>query len=130
MRKLIIDEYPINPKYYDRMSELLDVLIEQRRQDALEYAEYLKKIVELTKRVADPSRGESYPASMNTSARRSLYDNVGKNEALVLAVDMNVRARAQAGWGRGNAVKTRMVRNAIREAMEQKIRLRQSPRRA
>ena len=32
VRKLIIDEQPINPKYYEKMSELLDALIEQRRQ--------------------------------------------------------------------------------------------------
>ena len=30
VRKLIIDEQPINPKYYERMSELLDALIAQR----------------------------------------------------------------------------------------------------
>jgi type I restriction enzyme R subunit len=30
VRKLIIDEQPINPKYYEKMSELLDALIEQR----------------------------------------------------------------------------------------------------
>src|SRR5207249_782020 len=27
VRKLIIDEHPIDPKYYDKMSELLDALI-------------------------------------------------------------------------------------------------------
>ena len=32
VRKLIIDEQPINPKYYEKMSELLDALIEQRTQ--------------------------------------------------------------------------------------------------
>lgn len=48
VRKLIIDEQPINPKYYERMSELLDALITQRKQGAMQYAEYLKKIVELT----------------------------------------------------------------------------------
>ena len=31
VRKLIIDESPINPKYYEKMSELLDALIEQRK---------------------------------------------------------------------------------------------------
>ena len=41
VRKLIIDEQPINPKYYEKMSELLDALIEQRRQEALDYQKYL-----------------------------------------------------------------------------------------
>jgi type I site-specific restriction-modification system R (restriction) subunit len=39
VRRLIIDEQPINPKYYERMSELLDALIEQRRKEALDYQE-------------------------------------------------------------------------------------------
>jgi type I restriction enzyme R subunit len=37
VRKLIIDEQPINPKYYERMSQLLDALIAERRQQALDY---------------------------------------------------------------------------------------------
>ncbi len=38
VRRLIIDESPINPKYYEKMSELLDALIAQRKQEALDYA--------------------------------------------------------------------------------------------
>lgn len=33
VRKLILDESPVNPKYYEQMSKLLDALIEQRRQE-------------------------------------------------------------------------------------------------
>jgi type I restriction enzyme R subunit len=58
VRKLIIDESPINPKYYEKMSELLDALIAQRKEGALSYQEYLAKIVELTKQAkAGPSAG-------------------------------------------------------------------------
>lgn len=57
VRKLIIDEQPINPKYYEKMSELLDALIKQRRQEALDYQAYLAKIVELTKKVKNPEVG-------------------------------------------------------------------------
>ena len=32
MRKLIIDERATNPKYFDKMSELLDAIIEERRR--------------------------------------------------------------------------------------------------
>jgi type I restriction enzyme R subunit len=42
VRKLIIDEQPINPKYYEKMSELLNALIQQRRQNALDYQKYLE----------------------------------------------------------------------------------------
>lgn len=46
MRKVIIDERALNPKFYDRMSELLDALLEERRKQAIEYEEYLAGILE------------------------------------------------------------------------------------
>ena len=87
VRKLIIDESPINPKYYEKMSELLDALIKQRRQGAISYAAYLAKIVELTKQAKQGPAGEAYPKSLSTAARRALYDNLLKNEALPVQVD-------------------------------------------
>src|SRR5881227_505979 len=47
VRKLIIDESPINPKYYEKMSQLLEALIAQRKQAAVDYHSYLQQIVEL-----------------------------------------------------------------------------------
>ena len=76
VRKLIIDEMAVNPKYYERMSELLDALIKERRQQALDYKAYLEKIVELTKKVRTPGAGASYPLSINSPARQALYDNL------------------------------------------------------
>jgi type I restriction enzyme, R subunit len=61
VRRLITDETPINPKYYERMSELLDALIEQRKQQAGNYEKYLAEIVELAKKVKNPAWGASYP---------------------------------------------------------------------
>jgi len=57
----------------------------------LDYQKYLEQIVELTKKVKNPGVGESYPKALNTPAKRALYDNLGKNEALALAVDSAVR---------------------------------------
>ena len=76
VRRLIIDEMAVNPKYYEKMSELLDALIEQRRQEALDYQAYLKKIVELTRQVSKPESQSSYPAAINTGPLRALYDNL------------------------------------------------------
>jgi type I restriction enzyme R subunit len=117
VRRLIIDEQPINPKYYEKMSALLDALIEQRRKEALDYQEYLRRIVELTKQVTNPEASGAYPATMNTRGRRALYDNLGKDEALALAVDTAVRASRQDDW-RSNPFKIKRVRNAIRAALE------------
>ena len=96
VRKLIIDEQPINPKYYEKMSELLDALIEQRRQEALDYQKYLDEIVELARQVKNPTTGQAYPKSLDTPAKRALFDNLNQDEALALAVDGAVRAQ-QAG---------------------------------
>jgi len=113
VRKLIIDERPINPKYYEKMSQLLDALIKQRRAEALEYQEYLRQIVELTKKANNPEVGGAYPKAMNTPGKRALYDNLGKDEALALAIDRAVRASRQDDW-RGNTFKIKRVRNAIK----------------
>ncbi len=117
VRKLIIDEQPINPKYYEKMSQLLDALIKQRREQALGYQEYLRRIVELTKQVTNPETGAAYPKALNTSGKRALYDNLNKNEALALAVDAAVRDSRQDDW-RGNQFKIKRVRNGIRTALE------------
>jgi type I restriction enzyme, R subunit len=116
VRKLIIDEQPINPKYYEKMSQLLDALIMQRKQKALDYQNYLEKIVELAKKVKNPA-GESYPKVLNTAAKRALYDNLGQDEALALKVDCAVRESRQDDW-RSNAVKVRRVRIAIKAVLQ------------
>ena len=116
VRKLIIDEQPINPKYYEKMSELLDALIEQRKQEAWDYQEYLKKIVELTRKAANPGFGQAYPKTLNTPAKRSLYDNLGKDEALATAVDNAVRTSKQDDW-RGQRFKIKKVELAIKAAL-------------
>ncbi|MCZ7558532.1 MAG: HsdR family type I site-specific deoxyribonuclease [Bacteroidia bacterium] len=112
VRKLIIDEHPINPKYYDRMSELLDALILQRKQEAIDYQEYLAKIVELTRQAKNPATGESYPATINTSAKRALFYNLGKDEKLTLDVDTAVMESRQDDW-RNNRFKLLKVKYAI-----------------
>jgi type I restriction enzyme R subunit len=99
------------------MSELLDALIEQRRNAALDYQKYLQQIVELTKKVKNPTEGASYPKSLNTAAKRALYDNLGKSEGLALAIDRAVLANKQDDW-RGNKFKVKKVSLAIKAALE------------
>jgi hypothetical protein len=37
VRRLILGEMAVNPKYYERMSDLLDALIAERKRQALDY---------------------------------------------------------------------------------------------
>ena len=134
VRRLIIDESAVNPKYYEKMSHLLDALIFQRKQEAVDYKKYLAGVVELTKMVSKPEIHSSYPLSINTTALRSLFDNLtsspapavhdtpapsgnedraGTREAMALALDRAIRRVKKADW-RDNRFKEREVRNAIR----------------
>lgn len=116
VRRLIIDEQPINPKYYERMSELLDALIEQRKKNAIEYQVYLGKIAELTRQAKNPGVGGSYPNSINTPAKLALYEILEKNEQLTLAVDRAVRDSMQDQW-RSNTFKVKIIQKAVREVL-------------
>ncbi|MCA9506581.1 MAG: hypothetical protein KC616_26075, partial [Myxococcales bacterium] len=137
VRRLIIDEMAVNPRYYEKMSELLDALIAQRRQEALDYQAYLRRIVDLTKRVSKPEQQTAYPAAITSGVLRALYDNLETSvpdtirdhapgyleegnpvdrEELALAVDREIRAVKKSGW-RGNRFKEREVRNAIQATL-------------
>ena len=116
LRKLIIDEQPVNPKYYEKMSELLDSLILQRREQALEYEQYLAEMIALALKVQIPGGGKDYPPTINTGAKRALYDNLNKNNDTALAVDYAVLSSKKDGW-RGHKVKEKEVRNAIRRVL-------------
>lgn len=112
LRKTIIDENPVNPKYYDEMSELLDDLILKRREGAIDYQEYLEQIKQLAAQVVQYNQS-NYPPSLDTAAKRSLYDNLEKDEALALRIDAAVRNTKKESWV-GNRFKEREVANAIR----------------
>ncbi|RZT23603.1 type I restriction endonuclease subunit R [Fictibacillus sp. BK138] len=114
VRRVIIDESPTNPKYYEKMSRLLDELIKERKEEAKDYEEYLAKIVELTKKVKNPSTSSTYPNSMNSGAKRALYDNLNQNELLALTLDQEIRTTKKDGW-RGMKIKEREVFYAIQK---------------
>ena len=116
VRKTIVDENPVNPKYYEQMSTLLEELIELRRKKAIEYQEYLERIRELSKKVIQPSAagGASYPDSIDTLAKRALYDNFGNDEVLATKIDSAIRCTKKADWV-GDRFKEREIANAVRE---------------
>ena len=128
VRRLIIDETEVNPRYYENMSELLEALIRQRKQEAIHYKEYLAQIVDLTRKINQPETQASHPTSINSTALKALFDNlpvvgerraqydaippVDDREAKALALDRAIRRVKKADW-RGSKIKEREVRNAI-----------------
>ena len=129
VRRLIIDETAVNPKYYEKMSELLEALILRRKEEAVDYREYLATIVNFTRKVNRPDLQVSYPPSLDSVALRALFDNLGEladatasdqdvsisawRETTALAIDNSIRTVKKADW-RGNRLKEREVRNAIK----------------
>lgn len=113
LRKVIHDERPINPKYYENMSELLDELIIQRRAEAIEYEKYLAMIVELTRKVKRPNETK-YPKTLDTRAKRALYDNLDQNEDLAVLLDYEIIYTKKDDW-RGTEIKKREVKYAIKK---------------
>lgn len=116
VRKLIIEETPINPRFYEKMSELLTDLIRQRREEAIEYAEYLERIAAMV-RDAKAGHGKAYPASIKSSGLKALFDNLDADEVMALKVDRAVRETAPFGW-RGNAMKERKVRRCLEHILD------------
>jgi len=114
VRRLIINRTPINPKYYEEMSALLDALIEERRVGAKEYKEFLEEIIELAKRAKKPEG--NYPAQINTQGKRALYDNLNREEELALQLDAAIRDNKEHGWI-GHPIKEKKLRNALRKVL-------------
>lgn len=115
VRRLIVEEMPTNPMYYRHMSEILDDLVQKRKQADLAYKEYLAQIIELTKQVRHPEQSDRYPNTMNTPAKRALYDNLGQDEAKAILVDEAMK-HAPADFI-GNPIKERMVKRLLAESL-------------
>lgn len=124
MRRVIINEKPVNPKYYDKMSELLDTLIRERREKAIEYEQYLDQIIELAKNITNPSSSTSYPPAINTPAKQALFDNLDQNENLAVAIHTVILQTKKDNW-RGHTQKEREVLQAIYKQVEDEALARQ-----
>ncbi|GAA7214546.1 HsdR family type I site-specific deoxyribonuclease [Helicobacter pylori] len=96
-RKRIIEKEASDPKYYEKLSSLLNDLINQFREKKLTYLEYLQQIHNLAKQVIH-KEDKNYPKKINTNALKTLYDNLDQNEALALEIDACIRDNKKDGW--------------------------------
>ncbi|MFJ3394921.1 type I restriction endonuclease subunit R [Leifsonia aquatica] len=116
MRKVIIDEHALNPKFYDRMSELLDAILEERRKQALEYEEFLAKVLEAAQQLGAKDTGKTYPSWAKNGGQQALIDTLDGDADLAFTVDSAVRNNKQHGW-KENPFKLRQVERAIARAL-------------
>jgi type I restriction enzyme R subunit len=111
MRKVITQEMPINPVYYERMSVLLLELIQQRKNGAIEYEEFLKKIEELAKKIQPENKQSQYPGAIDSPAKQAIYE-ILEDEQMTIAMEADISYNVEENWI-GNILKERKVKNAI-----------------
>ncbi|GAA8306114.1 HsdR family type I site-specific deoxyribonuclease [Helicobacter pylori] len=114
-RKRIIEKEASDPKYYEKLSSLLNDLINQFREKKLTYLEYLQQIHNLAKQVIH-KEDKNYPKKINTNALKTLYDNLDQNEALALEIDACIRDNKRDGWV-GHNQKEKNLKIALRKVI-------------
>jgi type I restriction enzyme R subunit len=115
IRSTIIKTQLNDPAYFEKMSALLNEIIANRKAKAIEYNEYLKQIADLAKQVIAPEHN-THPDTLNTPAKRAIYNNVGENEALALAIDKKIKDVKPHGW-RGVTSKENVIQQALYEIL-------------
>ncbi len=118
-RKRIIEKEASDPKYYEKLSSLLNDLILQFREKKLTYLEYLQQIHDLAKKVIN-KEDRNYPKKINTNALKTLYDNLDENEALALEIDACIRGNKKDGWV-GHNQKEKNLKIALRKIINDEV---------
>lgn len=117
IRKVIVDENPVNPRYYEKMSQLLAELVRKRHEDAISYKEYLAQMKLLAQQVKDPGSGTDYPVGIDTRAKKALFDQLDGDAALAESLNDTILSTRQHGW-RTNRIKRKKVENAVAQVLE------------
>ncbi|WQT65467.1 type I restriction endonuclease subunit R [Helicobacter pylori] len=118
-KKRIIEKETSDPKYYEKLSSLLNDLILQFREKKLTYLEYLQQIHDLAKKVIH-KENKNYPKKINTNALKTLYDNLDENEKLALETDACIRGNKKDGWV-GHNQKEKNLKIALRKIINDEV---------
>jgi len=103
----------MNEEYYKKLSEMLNALIKRRKNEALDYAQYLIEIVELARKVLHPEEDINYPDLIReSSARRALYDYLNRDEELALTLDKTIKDSLEPDF-KENEQKSRKICKSI-----------------
>ena len=132
VRKTIIREQLTDPKFYKKISRLLDDLIMQQRNDAQSYKAFLKKAEDLVKKMAKKNTG-GHPAILSGKPGAVvLFTNLDticgekfqcpadedKRAELAIELDTVMKEKAPSGWKRdADGPKGKQILNAIYPVM-------------
>jgi type I restriction enzyme, R subunit len=111
IRSKIIKDRLTDPAYFESMSVLLNEIIAERKAKALEYEAYMKRM-EVIARQVNTGQTDGTPSTLDTDAKRKLYNNLEKNEALALKLDAAIRHVRPDGW-RGVKAREQVIKAAM-----------------
>ena len=127
IRKTIIRDQLTDPRFYEKMSKLLDDLIKQQRDDTTNYEDFLRKAEELVKQLSKKDPASDVPVRLhNHTEAIVLFNNLptipsdnfecpqddDEKADLVLDIDRAMRENAPAGWV-GDETRESQVLNAL-----------------
>ena len=111
VRRKIIREHLIDPSFFESMSTLLAEVIKERKENAINYAEYLERIAKLVQQVNE-GKADDTPEALKTPAQRVIYNNLGKDVQLAILIDIAIKKSKRDGF-RGNLAKEREIKSSI-----------------
>lgn len=118
VRAKVVKEHLNDPNFYDKISRLLDEIIRARREKALSYEAYLKRIGTLIANLVQ-GKDDATPPRLDTPGKRALYNNLSGDEELALKVDAAVKAHMPDDW-RGVQPKEQTIKQAMYDVLKDK----------
>ena len=116
MRKMIISERPNNPAYFDKMSDLLNQLLQEQKDGKLQYKQLIEKFIDKLQEARSSVKAK-YPSAINTKGKQALYDNLNKDEELALKIHDIIKTNARDGFRDTDSSGVRKMK-ALRRAVE------------
>lgn len=137
VRARILKEQTSDPEFYERMSTLLKDIIRLRKDKAIAYEDYLKRIGEIARQV-QAGMADGAPPSLNTPGKRALYNNLmvpenqpnGRRQAeqqqpdygdpklhLTMMIDEAIKRVRHDGW-RGMQAREQVIKRALFDVLK------------
>jgi type I restriction enzyme R subunit len=109
--RTINNEKANDPAFYDRMSQVLEEIIRLRKQNAINYEQYLQRVADLVRRLIQKT-DDTTPKELNTDGKRALCSNLNGDVERALRVDAAVRDARPDSW-RGVQAKENLIKSAL-----------------
>ena len=113
VRQKIIKDHLLDPAFFNEISVLLDEIIKLRKENAIDYEEYLKRIAALVAEV-NAGKTDATPDQIKTNGQIALYNNLANDEFLTVMVHDKVMASKPDSW-RGNTPRENVIKSTLYE---------------